>query len=155
MDGPILLAVALQNWDRYSGHALAARDVAASLARGSGQALQVLSVYDYDFGPTGNLTADLLARHQDGIRQSTDDLIRRRMEDFITPLKEDSIEVQTHLRVGNPREVIVQTALSLMVDLLVIGSHSKRGIVDVALGGTARQVSRHAPCPVVMVSPKS
>ena len=31
----ILLAVALQHWDRYSAHALAARDVAATLARGA------------------------------------------------------------------------------------------------------------------------
>jgi hypothetical protein len=30
----ILLAAALQNWDRYSAHALAAREVAATLAKG-------------------------------------------------------------------------------------------------------------------------
>jgi hypothetical protein len=31
----ILLAAALQNWDRYSAHALAAREVAATLAKGA------------------------------------------------------------------------------------------------------------------------
>jgi hypothetical protein len=39
----ILLAGALQHWDRYSVHALAARDVAAELARHAKQ-LHVLSV---------------------------------------------------------------------------------------------------------------
>jgi nucleotide-binding universal stress UspA family protein len=37
----------------------------------------------------------------------------------------------------------------------VIGSHSKRGLLDIALGGTARHLSEHAPCPVVMVAPKA
>src|SRR4029434_9120823 len=43
----ILLAAALQDWERYSAHALAARDVAATLAKGAAQQLHVLSVYDY------------------------------------------------------------------------------------------------------------
>jgi hypothetical protein len=33
----ILLAAALQDWERYSVHALAARDVAATLAKGAAQ----------------------------------------------------------------------------------------------------------------------
>ena len=43
----ILLAAALQDWERYSAHALAARNVAATLAKGAAQPLHVLSVYDY------------------------------------------------------------------------------------------------------------
>ena len=43
----ILLAAALQDWERYSTHALAARDVAATLAKGAAQPLHVLSIYDY------------------------------------------------------------------------------------------------------------
>src|SRR5712691_3734972 len=42
----ILLAAALQNWDRYSAHALAAREVAATLAKGASHHLHVLTVYD-------------------------------------------------------------------------------------------------------------
>ena len=43
----ILLAVTLQQDDGISGHALAARKVALSIARGSGAKLTVLIVYDY------------------------------------------------------------------------------------------------------------
>ncbi|HSF30609.1 MAG TPA: universal stress protein, partial [Candidatus Tectomicrobia bacterium] len=39
-------------------------------------------------------------------------------------------------------------------DLIVIGAHSKRSFLDVLLGGTAAYVSRHAPCPVVLVHPR-
>jgi hypothetical protein len=41
----ILLAVALQQWDEFSPHAVAARGAAVALANGSGAQL---SVYDYD-----------------------------------------------------------------------------------------------------------
>jgi nucleotide-binding universal stress UspA family protein len=37
---------------------------------------------------------------------------------------------------------------------ILIGAHSKRSFLDVLLGGTAAYVSRHAPCPVVMVQPQ-
>ena len=62
--------------------------------------------------------------------------------------------MKKHLRVGNAREVIVEMARSVMADLLIIGSHSKRGIIDIALGGTARHLTSRAPCTVLMVSPK-
>ena len=44
----ILLAVALQQWEEFSPHAVAAREAAVALAHGSGAQLSVLSVYDYD-----------------------------------------------------------------------------------------------------------
>jgi nucleotide-binding universal stress UspA family protein len=81
-------------------------------------------------------------------------MMERRMREFIAPLREAGIEVKTILRVGNPREVIVETARSVMADLLIVGSHSKRGILDIALGGTARQITHAAPCTILMVSPK-
>jgi nucleotide-binding universal stress UspA family protein len=57
------------------------------------------------------------------------------------------------LKVGDPRQLIVATAETLGVDLLVIGAHSKRSLLDVLVGGTATAVRRHAPCAVVMVQP--
>ena len=39
------LAAALQDWERYSAQALAAREVAATLAQGASYQLHVLSVY--------------------------------------------------------------------------------------------------------------
>jgi hypothetical protein len=43
----ILLVVALQQWDEFSPHAVAAREASVALARGSGAKLLVLSVYAY------------------------------------------------------------------------------------------------------------
>jgi nucleotide-binding universal stress UspA family protein len=151
----ILLAVALQNWERYSAYATAARDVAMLLAKGATIPLHVLSVYEYERIPATGLSAEMEARHRDDQQRQADSRMERRMDDFITPLRAAGIEVKPSLRVGKPREVIAQVALSVMADLLIIGSHSKRGILDIALGGTARRLTHEAPCTVLMVSPKA
>ena len=155
MEDTILLAAALQNWERHSAHALAARDVAATMAKGSGNRLQVLSVYGYDTPTYGTgLSLEMVARVREDEMRRIDQLMDHRMEEYVGPLQQDGIEVTCLLRVGNPREVIVETALRVLADVLIIGSHSRRGIFDIALGGTAQQISRHAPCPVMLVSPK-
>jgi nucleotide-binding universal stress UspA family protein len=151
----ILLAVALQHWERYSAHATAARDAAAMLAKGAAVPLHVLSVYEHERISTSGISAEMAARHRDDLHRRTDNLMEQRMDDFTRPLRESGIEVKTALRVGKPQDVIVQMALSVSADVLVIGSHSKRGILDIALGGTARHLTHKAPCTVLMVSPKA
>jgi universal stress protein E len=76
------------------------------------------------------------------------------MDEYLAPLKAHGLETATILRVGDPRAVIPEVATSLKADLLILGSHSKRGLLDIVLGGTAQQVSRSAPCTVLLVSPK-
>jgi hypothetical protein len=63
----ILLAAALQDWERYSTHALAARDVAAILAKGAAQQLHILSVYDYPPVDTTDLPPELAVRHREDL----------------------------------------------------------------------------------------
>ena len=78
----------------------------------------------------------------------------QKMDAYVAPLQSFGVEITLILRTGNPRDVIVQVATNLKADLLILGSHSKRGLMDIALGGTAQQVGKTAPCPVVLVSPK-
>jgi nucleotide-binding universal stress UspA family protein len=158
----ILLAVALQHWDEFSPHAVAAREAAVALAHGSGAQLSVLSVYDYDEEtPEGlslapealGLSAVDLARERETQIQRTDALMQTKMRAFLAGVPTPEIPITPLLKVGHPRQVIVATAEALGVDLLVIGAHSNRRLLDVLLSGTATAVSRHAPCAVVMVQP--
>jgi nucleotide-binding universal stress UspA family protein len=151
----ILLAAALQHWDRYSTYALAAREVAAALARGATHHLHVLSVYDYHFkAPSTGLSPEMIAQLREEELRRTINLMERKIDDYIAPLKAAGLDVTTSLRAGNPRSVIVQTVTELKTDLLVIGSHSKRSLFDISLGGTARYLSQHTSCTVVLVSPE-
>ena len=154
MYNSILLSVALQDWERYSAHALAAREVAATLAKGASHHLHVLSVYDYPPIDTGDLPAEIAIRHREDLMRRTDALMVEKMDEYVAPLQAEGLEVTNLLRAGDPRDVIVQVATTMNADLLILGSHSKRGLLDIMLGGTAQQVSKSAPCLVVLVSPK-
>ena len=53
--------------------------------------------------------------------------------------------------VGDPVELIVGAARGWPADLVVIGSHGRDGLNRVLLGSVAEGVTRHAPCPVLVV----
>ena len=150
----ILLAAALQDWERYSAHALAARAVVTTLAMGASQSLHVLSVYEYPPLTVTDLPAEVATRHREDLMQRTDDLMVQKMTTYLAPLQDQGLEIAPILRVGDPRDIIPEVAASLQADLLILGSHSKRGLLDIVLGGTAQQVSRATPCTVVFVSPQ-
>jgi nucleotide-binding universal stress UspA family protein len=158
----ILLAVALQRWDEFSPHAVAARQAAVALARGAGAPLTVLSVYDYEdetpevlsLAPEAlGLSAVDVACERDAQIQRTDALMAAKLQAFLAGVPAGEVAVTPLLKVGHPRQVIVATAEALGVDCIVIGAHSKRRFLDALLGGTAAEVSRQAPCAVVLVQP--
>ena len=59
------------------------------------------------------------------------------------------------LRTGDPRDMILQTAKEIHADLIVIGTHGRRGISRFLLGSVAEAIVRSAPCPVLTVRAKA
>lgn len=57
----------------------------------------------------------------------------------------------TMIRTGNAPYEIVQTALQLNSDLIVMSTHGRTGLKRLALGSTAEKVVRHAGCPVLVL----
>lgn len=155
MSQQILLAVALQQWEEFTPHALTAREVAVALAKGSGATLSALSVYDYSEIKEPSLPADMAARYREDMMQRIDGAMETKMKAFLADVQQMDLPINLMLRAGEPRKTIIEVAERLPADLLVIGAHSKRSVLDVVLGGTAGYVSRHAPCPVIMVTPKA
>ena len=66
-------------------------------------------------------------------------------------LTDAGIEVVLHVRVGSPADEIVRAATELTSDLIVIGAHGKRSLAELLLGGTVEDVTKRAPCPVLVV----
>jgi nucleotide-binding universal stress UspA family protein len=56
--------------------------------------------------------------------------------------------------VGDARDVIDRTAADLKADLIVMGTHGRRGLRRFFLGSVAETVVRSAPCPVLTVRPR-
>jgi hypothetical protein len=92
----ILLAAALQDWERYSTHALAARDVAVTLAKGAAQPLHVLSVYDYPPLDTTDLPPEVAVQHREDLLRRTDMLMVDKLEAYLAPLREHSVILTAH-----------------------------------------------------------
>lgn len=55
---------------------------------------------------------------------------------------------------GSPPDEIVKAAKDWPADLIVIGSHGRTGVQRALLGSVAEAVTRHAPCPVLVVREK-
>jgi nucleotide-binding universal stress UspA family protein len=61
--------------------------------------------------------------------------------------------VRTEARAGGPADVIVDLARSGRYDLVVMGTHGRRGVARMILGSVAETVVRRASCPVLTVHP--
>lgn len=64
------------------------------------------------------------------------------------------VEVDSVLMVEGPGRIcdhVAEQARRAKADLIVVGSHGRRGIGRVLLGSDAEQIVRHAPVPVLVV----
>ncbi|MEM9089154.1 MAG: universal stress protein [Cyanobacteria bacterium P01_F01_bin.53] len=59
--------------------------------------------------------------------------------------------IQPH---GPAGPTLCETARNLAVDLLIVGSHQRRGISELLMGSTSNYIMHHAPCSVLVVHPQ-
>ena len=57
----------------------------------------------------------------------------------------------TRMIEGRASEAIVERACELGTDLIVVGTHGRRGLAHVLMGSVAERVVQHAPCPVLTI----
>jgi nucleotide-binding universal stress UspA family protein len=62
--------------------------------------------------------------------------------------------LSTHIRLYGAAESIAQLAEDVEADLVVVGTHGRRGVARVFLGSVAEGVVRLAPCAVLVVRPR-
>jgi nucleotide-binding universal stress UspA family protein len=52
---------------------------------------------------------------------------------------------------GKPADAIIAMADDISADLVVVGTHGRKGIERLVMGSVAKDVLRRAPCPVLIV----
>jgi len=62
-----------------------------------------------------------------------------------------SAGIETVLRTGDARDVIIDLASEIGADLIVMGTHGRRGVRRALIGSIAETVVRTAPCPVLTI----
>lgn len=132
----------------FSPSAEQAQSVAINLARLFGAALHVVHVRELLDDPHLEKTH----RHElDRLLQSSDNRRRQALE---SPPAVADVEVDTHLIRGlSADEAIVETCGDLECELIVMGTHGRRGLTHLLLGSVAENTVRKAPVPVLTVRP--
>lgn len=97
----------------------------------------------------------LAALHQQGLSTVMATIENRVFDTFRQELGDGSPDLAlisaVRVRQGDPATVILDQAQNLAVDLLILGSHSHRGGMDIPLGRTAARVLQMSQVPVYMV----
>jgi nucleotide-binding universal stress UspA family protein len=63
-------------------------------------------------------------------------------------LRDVGFSVVTGVEVGDPKVVIIDSASQWAADLIMLGSHGRRGLDRFLMGSVSEAVARHAPCSV-------
>lgn len=84
-------------------------------------------------------------------RQEAHEEARRYLETTQKKLCDEGIETRVLLRDRSPAGDILDVAADEEVDLIVISSHGAGGKAPWAFGSVAEKVTRHSPCPVLLV----
>ncbi len=61
--------------------------------------------------------------------------------------------VETQIAVGDVVDEILDYAKKQEIDLIIIGTHGRKGLEKVMFGSVAEGVIKEAPCPVLTVNP--
>jgi nucleotide-binding universal stress UspA family protein len=71
--------------------------------------------------------------------------------DAAKSLRDAGFAVTTAIEEGSAKSILVDTAGKWPADLVVLGSHGRKGLSRFLLGSVSEGVSRHAPCSVLIV----
>ena len=66
-------------------------------------------------------------------------------------LSKAGYKTQTEVEEGDPKSKIIDRAAQWKAELIVMGSHGRKGVDRFFMGSVAEAVSRHAPCSVEIV----
>lgn len=78
-------------------------------------------------------------------------LAQKRIKEICDEASSKGINTKERIIYGNPRHEILNIAKSESIDMIVIGTHGRRGFSRLIHGSVAEAVIRHSPCSVLSV----
>jgi nucleotide-binding universal stress UspA family protein len=76
---------------------------------------------------------------------------RAKLESTLSKVRETLPKATARFLVGDPRESVPKLATELKADLIVMGTHGRKGLARAIMGSVTETVLRHAPCAVLAV----
>jgi universal stress protein A len=84
-------------------------------------------------------------------------MFKDRIEKFLKETFPDlisKVKVRQEVEIGVAHERIVEKAAKEGVDMIVMSTHGRTGLLHMLMGSVAEQVVRQAPCPVLSIRPQ-
>jgi universal stress protein A len=129
------------DFSRHSEHAL---DYACALASKLGAKVHVVNA----LGATlPELSVALTEQMLTTMRRDS----AAALDKLLAPRRKDATFGEIRVVENDAREAILHVAAELRADLIVMGTHGRRGLARALLGSVAEHVLRQAPCPVLTV----
>mgnify|MGYP003507885534 CR=1 FL=1 len=128
-----------------SAHAGKALSEAGKLARALGATVKIVTVVpdlcltEVSDSECKLVTESLYSDAKNSMKKVTDDL------------ETQGITAEIMIKDGHPAVKIIDAALEMGADLIVVGSHGKHGAKKFLLGSVSSKVVEHAPCHVLVI----
>jgi nucleotide-binding universal stress UspA family protein len=136
-----------------SPYSAAAADAVSKRPWPQGTIVRVLSAVENIVPPAAELWYDAAGNLEETRRQITSQA-KQLTDEIAERVRANGFTVETAVRHGDPRSVIIDEATEWDADLIVVGSHGYTGIKRWLLGSVAYSVVSHAPCSVEIVRQK-
>jgi nucleotide-binding universal stress UspA family protein len=125
-------------------------EYATTLAKWLGASVHLLHVVEDPF-VGGALGSEVYIASVPGLHMQLVDEAAVKLADLVPAADRDLIKITSEVRVGQPADSICEVAKAEHCDLIVMGTHGRRGVAHLFLGSVAEKMVRVAPCPVLTV----
>lgn len=132
----------------FSEGALNALPYAVDMAKSCGAKLCMLHVI-YDIANASGLYVPHVSF--DGMYKELEAGAKKELEKFGLEERREIKDVEFGILRGIPYEEILKYAKEKSIDIIVIGTHGRKGLDRFLFGSTAEKVVRYAECPVLTV----
>lgn len=130
----------------FSASAERAVDLAVEMAQQFGAALTLVHVTEvpvFAYGSVGVVTGDLITPIREAAEQAT--------ATALAALQQRLPAAKSVVRLGFAADEVLAAAQELGADLIVTGTHGRRGMTHLLLGSVAEKIVRMSPVPVLTV----
>ena len=132
----------------FSEASTPAWEEALSIARENDAPLVIVHAYERRFAiPSAGVTLNV---YEEWDRYALS-AAERNLERLVSQASACGVSAETRVDPGDADAVIVDAARAVSADLIVIGTHGRRGLSRVFLGSVAARVVAEAPCPVLTI----
>jgi nucleotide-binding universal stress UspA family protein len=136
----------------FSESSRAALDRALVFAESFNAPIEVLHVWEVPQTVRPDLLVWMEGSDGKPVGEIVADEATRQMDEFLARLSpEQRARVKARLVDGDPVDTILELAKSERFDLIVMGTHGRRGLSHLLIGSVAEKVVRQSSCPVLTV----